>query len=116
MLTGSFYMALTIRPKDNVVLDKWNILDRVPEPIKHNNQKAHFVLIVHGLESPPMNITLDFKTVHSDHKKSLADIALTTFHFEYHKDHTPSFSNILVKLPKWTHAVPSVASLTSWTF
>lgn len=116
MLSGSYYMALQIRPKDNVVLDKWNLLDHVPKPIKQNKYNAHFVLIVHGLEAPPMNITLDFKTVHDDHKKSLADIALTTFHFEYHKDHTPTFANILAKLPKWAHAVPSVASLTSWTF
>ncbi|XP_055905553.1 endoplasmic reticulum metallopeptidase 1-like [Eupeodes corollae] len=116
LLIGSYQLSLHIRPKDSVTLDRWNLMDYVPEPTVYNKQKAHFVMISHGIESAPMNITLDFKTTSDNHERPLVDISLVTLHSEYHKEHTPAFAHILAKLPRWAYAVPSVASLVSWTF
>lgn len=61
ILNGSYLIALYIRPKENVTLYKWNIMKDVPQPNNFHDQKAYFVMITHGLEAPPMNITLDLK-------------------------------------------------------
>lgn len=116
ILNGSYLIALYIRPKENVTLYKWNIMKDVPQPNNFHDQKAYFVMITHGLEAPPMNITLDLKTDKNDYDGLLLDISLVTFHWEYHKEHTPTFANLLAKVPKWAFAVPSVAALRSWSF
>lgn len=115
-LTGSYLMSLQIRPKPGMTLANWNIMESVPEPNVYLNQKAYFVMITHGLEAPTMNITLNFKTNEDDFNGPLVDIALVTFHWEYHKEHTPTFANLLAKVPTWAFVVPSVASYKSWVY
>lgn len=115
-LSGSYLMSFLIQPKNGVSLVNWNIIDSVPEPNVYYGKKAYFVMITHGLEAPPMNITLDLKTKLPHQTGSLVDIAIVTFHWEYHKEHTPTFANLLAKIPKWAFAVPSVASYKSWIF
>lgn len=116
LLSGSYLTSLQIRPKDSIQLTKWNLLNTVPQKNYFNNQRAYFVMITHGLEAEPMEISLEFKTNSENYTRSLVDISLVTFHWEYHKEHTPTFANLLAKVPKWAFAVPSVASLTSWSF
>lgn len=116
MITGSYLMSLQIRPKESVRLEGWNLTPQVPPETVYNNQKFYFVMITHGLEHDALNITLSFKTADKDFKRSLVDITLVTTHFEHHKEHTSIFANMLAKLPSWAYAVPSVASLKSWTF
>ncbi|XP_055371692.1 endoplasmic reticulum metallopeptidase 1-like [Condylostylus longicornis] len=115
-LSGSYVISLQIRPKESVKLKSWSFLNSVPNPNIYNKQKAYFVMITHGLEANGMNITIDFETNNEKYTKPLVDISVVTWHWEYYKEHTPTFANILAKVPKWAFAVPSVASLTAFTF
>ncbi|XP_046804765.1 endoplasmic reticulum metallopeptidase 1-like [Lucilia cuprina] len=116
MITGNYLMSLNIRPKESVTLESWNLTPRLPPETVFNKQKCYFVMITHGLEHETINITLTLKTADEDFKRSLIDVTLVTAHFEHNKEHTSIFANLLGKLPSWTYAVPSVASLKSWTF
>lgn len=60
-VNGSYLYSLQIRPKPGVKLENWNLLEEVPEPNDFNGQKAYFAMVTHGLDAPPLNITLDFK-------------------------------------------------------
>lgn len=60
-LNGSHLFSLQIRPKPDVELKYWDISDKVPEPNEYYGQKAYFVMVTHGLEADPMDVTLRFE-------------------------------------------------------
>lgn len=59
-INGSYLYSLQIRPKPGVTLSKWNLLDYVPEMNNVNGHKGYFVMVTHGLEAPPFNVTMEF--------------------------------------------------------
>lgn len=62
VLTGSYMMSLQIRLKDSVQLKNWTISNRIPpEESIYNKNKAYFVMISHGLETEPLQFSLDLK-------------------------------------------------------
>lgn len=91
----------------------WSLIDKVPEQNFYNEQRGYFVMITHGTEPHPFNVTLDFKTPSGYDVPQLGfmDISVVTTHWEYHAEHTPSFSNLISKVPQWAFLVPSVAAV-----
>ena len=62
VLTGSYMMSLQIRLKDSVQLKNWSISSSMPpEESTYNKHKAYFVMISHGLDSEPLQFSLDLK-------------------------------------------------------
>uniref|UniRef100_A0A182T8W2 Endoplasmic reticulum metallopeptidase 1-like C-terminal domain-containing protein n=1 Tax=Anopheles maculatus TaxID=74869 RepID=A0A182T8W2_9DIPT len=61
VLKGSFQSSLIIGPKAGASLKRWSLLSEIPAPIEFNGQRGHFVLLTAGVESGPMNITLDVR-------------------------------------------------------
>lgn len=61
VLKGSFQCSLIIGPKAGSTLKRWSLLSEIPTPIEFNGQRGHFVLLTAGVESEPMNITLDVR-------------------------------------------------------
>lgn len=104
---------MQIRPKSHVKLIKWSLLDHVPEQNYYNEEKGYFVMITHGTEPTPTNVTLDFRTPEGYNVKEagLMDISVVTVHWEYHAEHTPTFTNLIAKVPRWAFLVPSVAAV-----
>lgn len=58
-INGSYLYSLQIRPSPGVNLSKWSLLDNVPEMNDVNGHKGYFVMVTHGLEAPPFNVTLE---------------------------------------------------------
>jgi len=108
--------SFLLRPKPTVQLNRWNILPTIPEPNEFNGENGYFVMITHGVDGEPMNVTLDLKTEIGNYDGPLIDIIIVSTHWEYHKEHTPAFSILLKRIPKWAFAVPSVAALEAFTF
>lgn len=96
----------------------WNLIDHVPEQNFFEEQRGYFVMITHGTEPTPFNVTLDFKTPmgYDVQTLGLMDISVVTTHWEYHSEHTPSFANFIAKVPKWAFLVPSVASVDVYEY
>lgn len=69
-----------------------------------------------GRSDPSFNVILTFQTKDANPTGPIVDINVVTFHWEYHKEHTPAFAQLLARVPKWAFAVPAVASLHAWTF
>jgi hypothetical protein len=116
-ITGCIQSSFSIRPRPRVELIKWDILDHVPGRIDLGKDKAHFVLITCGLDKEnQMNVTMVFRHELPNYDGPLVDISLTTTHWEYHKEHTPVFQNLLNRVPDWAHVVPSVAEVNTYTF
>lgn len=105
--------SLQIRPKPDVDLVNWSLLDSVPEQNFYNDQRGYFVMITHGTEPTPFNVSLDFKTPpgYDVQRLGLMDISVVTTHWEYQAEHTPSFNNLISKVPRWAFLVPSVAAV-----
>lgn len=70
-------------------------------------------MITHGTEPRPFNVTLDFKypSGYNVGQNGVMDISVVTNHWEYFSEHTPSFSNLISKVPDWAFLVPSVAAV-----
>lgn len=85
----------------------------MPEQNFYEGQRGYFVMITHGAKPTPFNVTLDFRSQpgYNVVANGLMDISVVTTHWEYHKEHTPSFSSLIAKVPKWAFLVPSVASV-----
>lgn len=60
-INGSYLYSLQIRPKPGVKLSKWSLLESVPEMNDVNGHKGYFVMVTHGLEAPPFNVTMEFE-------------------------------------------------------
>lgn len=115
-ISGNVLLSFLVRPRPNVVLTKWNLLDEIPEPNVFNEQKSYFVMITHGINGSVMDVILDLQASHENYDGPLVDITVVTTHWEYHKEFTPTFNGLLARVPKWAFAVPSVASLESRTY
>lgn len=115
-LSGNVLVSFLVRPKPSVSLNGWSLLKNVPESTDFNGQKSYLVMITHGLEVGPMNITLSLKSTIENYDGPLVDITIVTTYWEYHKEHTPAFMSLLTRIPKWAFVVPSVASLEAFTF
>ncbi|XP_058460649.1 endoplasmic reticulum metallopeptidase 1-like [Malaya genurostris] len=115
-LEGSIQSSLIIGPKPGVKLANWSLLNEVTPSTRFNNQYGHFVLITHGLPGEPWNVTLDFEHEDKDHKGFLADIAVVTTFWEFHRNHTSEFTELISKFPTWAHVVPSVAVMNVYVF
>lgn len=63
IFTGSYLYSLQIRPKTDVKLLKWNLLDFVPEPNELYGQKAYYAMVTHGLEAPPLQVHMEFDVI-----------------------------------------------------
>ena len=61
MLEGSTLTSFLLRPKPNVSLHKWSLTPVVPKPNEWMDNNSYFVLITHGVEGEPFNITLTLK-------------------------------------------------------
>lgn len=85
----------------------------MPETTNLYDSNEYFVMITHGLEAPPMQVKLEFDTK-SNHAGPLVDISIVTFHWKFNP--TPSFANLLSRIPKWAFPVPSIASLQAYAF
>ncbi|XP_062536114.1 endoplasmic reticulum metallopeptidase 1-like isoform X2 [Armigeres subalbatus] len=116
ILKGSIQSSLIIGAKPGVKLVNWSLLDKLTPPTEFNNQKAHFVLITHGLPSDSWEITMDFEHDDKNHDGLLADIAVVTTHWEAHRLHTQQFTDLINKFPSWAHVVPSVAVMNIYVF
>lgn len=70
-------------------------------------------MLTHGTEPSPFNVTLDFKYPpgYNVGQNGVMDISVVTTHWEYFSEHTPSFSNLISKVPDWAFLVPSVAAV-----
>lgn len=110
-MEGSIQSSLIIGPKKGVKLINWSLLEDVTPPTIFNDQKAHFVLITHGLPGEPWNITMDFQQHDATHSGPLADIIVVTTFWEYHRMHTKAFDELINKFPSWAHVIPSVAAM-----
>lgn len=110
---GSYLYSVQIRPRPNVELLKWNLLDFIPEPNEWNGKNGYFVMVNHGLQAPPLQLHLEFNTK-AGHNGPLVDVTVVTFHWEFQA--TPAFANLLARIPKWTFPVASTASLQAHTF
>lgn len=88
-------------------------MDSVPEMNFYNDQKGYFVMITHGTEPTPFNVSLEFKTPpgYDVVGQGLMDVSVVTTHWEYHSHHSPSFTNLISKVPNWAFLVPSVAAV-----
>ncbi|XP_055585943.1 endoplasmic reticulum metallopeptidase 1-like [Uranotaenia lowii] len=114
---GSIQSSLIIGPKPGVKLASWSLLDEVTPPTEFNGQKAHFVLITHGLPSAePWEITMDFEHDNPDYDGLFADVALVTTFWETGPNHTTQFNELIQKFPPWAHVIPSVAAMTVFVF
>lgn len=58
-ISGSYLYSLQIRPSPGVNLSNWSLLDSVPEMNDVNGHKGYFVMVTHGLDASPLNVTLD---------------------------------------------------------
>jgi hypothetical protein len=115
-LSGSHLISFMVRPKSTISLKKWSFTPTIPEPNVWNNQQAYFVMITHGLDAGPMNITMVVESEIVDFDGPLVDITIVTTHWENHREFTPIFTTFLSRVPSWAFVVPSVASLTSLIF
>lgn len=61
LLDGSTLTSFLIRPKEAVKLHKWSFTPLIPEPNEWKDKDSYFVMITHGLEGEPLNVTLTFK-------------------------------------------------------
>lgn len=114
-ITGSVLTSLMFRTKPEVTLSSWNILSTIPEPNEYNNEKNYFVMITYGSKGDSMNVILDLKGEKKDNEP-LIDVTIVTIHWEYFKEHTPPFAQLLARVPPWAFAVSSVAELHAKTF
>lgn len=110
---GSLLYSLQLRPKPGVKLVKWSLLDEVPEQNQVNSFTGYVAMINHGLSAPPMNVSLTLEIPSEHYEGTILDITLVGFYWEF--EITPLFAQLLARVPKWAFAVPSVASLHSWT-
>ncbi|XP_055617134.1 endoplasmic reticulum metallopeptidase 1-like [Toxorhynchites rutilus septentrionalis] len=110
-IDGSIQSSIIIGPKKGINLTGWSLLESVTPPTIFNDQRAHFVLITHGLPGEPWNITMDFQHYDDVHGGLLADIIVVTTFWEYHKLHTEEFNGLINKFPSWAHVIPSVAAM-----
>lgn len=70
-LIGKVLLALQLRPRDSVQLIGWDILDGdVPEPNVFQGRSAYFVMMTHGLNAEPKNVSLTFQ-VNISHNKPM---------------------------------------------
>lgn len=56
--------SIQIRPRIDVKLLKWNLLDFVPEPNEIYGQKAYYAMVTHGLEAPPLQVHMEFDVIY----------------------------------------------------
>lgn len=63
IITGSYLYGLQIRPRPNVELSKWSLLDFVPEPNEWNGKSGYFAMVNHGLEAPPLQLHMEFNVM-----------------------------------------------------
>lgn len=136
--SGSYLYSIQIRPRPNVQLLKWNLLDFVPEQNDVNGHTGYYAMVTHGLEAPPLELHMEFDVIYwSDQKNNclsqwrliglsswfqaktghsgpLVDVSIVTFNWEFKP--TPVFANLLARVPKWAFPVPSTASLQAFTF
>lgn len=111
-LEGSIQSSLIIGPKSGVKLVSWSLLDEVTPSTKFNNRYGHFVLITHGLpDDVPWNVTMDFEHQDKNHAGPLIDIAVVSTFWEFHKNHTKEFNELIQKFPNWAHVIPAVAAM-----
>lgn len=99
-------------------LINWSLLDKVPEKNFYNDQKGYFVMITHGTEPTPFNVTLVFTTSNPGYDVKdlgLMDISVVTTYWE-HNEYTPTFSNLIARVPKWAFLVPSVAAVDVYEY
>lgn len=116
-ITGTVLTSLMLRPKPGIELIGWNILPTIPDPNDYNNEQSYFVMITHGLKGDPMNVILDLKSkVKVASNSPVIDATIVTIHWEYFKEHTPPFAQLLARVPPWAFAVSSVAELHAHTF
>lgn len=81
-ISGSHLYSLQIRPKNGVKLINWNLLDNLPEPNEFLNEKAYFAMVTHGVEAPPLQVTLEFEVKIKNNKaKKVSSLESIFFSF-----------------------------------
>lgn len=58
---GNVLLSFQLRLKTGVHLVNWDLTPEVPEPNEYRGQHAYFVMMTHGLDATPKNVTLGFK-------------------------------------------------------
>ncbi|XP_053694454.1 endoplasmic reticulum metallopeptidase 1-like [Sabethes cyaneus] len=116
-LEGSFQSSLIIGPKSGIKLVNWSLLEGVTPTTNFNNRNGHFVLITHGLpDDVPWNVTMDFEHQEKDYTGPLIDLAVVSTYWEFHKNHTKEFNDLIRKFPNWAHVIPTVAVMNIYIF
>lgn len=57
---GSYLNSLHIRTVGRCELASWSIIEAPPIPTEYNQRQEYFIMMTHGLDAPPMNITMEF--------------------------------------------------------
>lgn len=61
---GKVLLSFQLRPKQSVELVDWDIVDTgVPEPNVFQAKKAYFVMMTHGLDAQPKNVSLTLQVI-----------------------------------------------------
>ncbi|GAB0088597.1 hypothetical protein DMENIID0001_030540 [Sergentomyia squamirostris] len=111
-------MALVIRPKINVTLIQWTFAREIPPMKIFFKDRGHFVRLESGAHLPGevLNFTLTMKISEGSSQEKLVDILLVAVFANLSSEFTPTFTNMLAKIPPWASASPYLASVKGYTF
>ncbi|XP_055696268.1 endoplasmic reticulum metallopeptidase 1-like [Lutzomyia longipalpis] len=109
-------MALVIRPRDNVTLIQWTLAREIPPMRDFFKDTGHFVRIESGFPGDTLNFTLSMKISGQQTPDVLVDILLVATFTHLSAEYTPTFTNMLVKIPPWASATPSLATVKGYIF
>ncbi|KAK9878534.1 hypothetical protein WA026_022431 [Henosepilachna vigintioctopunctata] len=103
-----------ISPFPGVELTKLSLNSKYPLPgPKWNDRETYFIYYAYGLESKPLNFSMDF-TMSSNYKGHLMDIAVTTHHLFGDRKNSRPLNDLMKQFPSWTAVQTWTASYESW--
>ncbi|XP_059611307.1 endoplasmic reticulum metallopeptidase 1-like [Phlebotomus argentipes] len=109
-------MALMIRPRANVSLIQWTFSREIPPMRDFISDKSHFVTVESSFPGNTLNFTLTLKIAEGSAPEVLLDILLVAIFRNLSAEFTPTFTNMLVKIPPWASASAALATVKSYTF
>lgn len=122
-LTENVMSVLIIRPniEAGVQLIDWDLGKAkfdLSEASAYRKAKGFPAMITHGLKNRGLtSFWIKLKASNSlPESQPWVDILLITHHWEYHREFTSEFKNLLQRFPEWAYVVPNVANVDAYKF